>query len=273
MLEVLKEKSGDGGSPIHLKVSKLYLVENQLAQWSSIECIGVLFPNLLSLILNSNPLRKISPKLCPNGGESLHFHSLETLNLNDTQLDEWESVEQLGCYPRLRNISTLRVSLGEKMTMKDRRYAAIARLPRLLYLNKSLVSEEERQDAERWLLREYQDHPSPPQAFIHLQEKHGHLQPLAQVSLEPVKVASLSFSYDGIERPDEVLDVDLMQTMRQFRRWIGQRILVPPSKLRIFYYDSEAAEVYRVEELKFESKALYTYRMKNGDKIEVYVKM
>ena len=269
--DILQALDGEreDGRLVHHKVSKLYFVENQLSQWFSVECIGALFPNLLSLILNSNPLQKI---LLSSSTESSLFQVLESINLNDSQLDSWDEVERLGAYPRLSHVSLLRLPFCENMTMKESRFAAIARLPLMSYLNKSIISGEERQDAERWFLREYKDHSDPPDAYRRLLEKHGHLQPLVQVSLEAPRVAKMTFTYEGIERPDEVIEVDIMQTTRQFRRWIGRRILVPPSKLRVYYNDDEGSKIYGGEELRIDSKALYTYRMKDGDKIEVYVK-
>lgn len=250
----------------HSKLTNLYLVENCLTQWTSIELIGEIFPNLVSLVLIANPLQDIVPT------KETTFQSLQTLNLNESQVNLWESVENLRCYPQLKSVSLLRVPIGNEMMQKERRFSTIARLPMLDFLNKSIISQEERIDAERWLLREYHGHPSPPFVYQKLLDKHGHVQPLPQVSLEPKKQVSIKFTYEGIDREDEILDVDLMQTTRQFRKWIGRRLLVPPSKLRLYYCDIECMGMFGAEELRMESKELYTFRMRDGDRIEVLVK-
>lgn len=252
----------------HASLTLLYLVENNISQWTSIEAISELFPNLTSLILNTNPICDVTP---PGDAK---FQSLQTLNLNESGIKLWESVESLSSFPRLRNLSMQRVPVGETMMEKERRYAIIARLPLIEHLNKSYVYEEERLDAERWLIREFDAKPDKPLVYQSLLEKHGYLQPLVEVDLTPKRHANIEFEYEGIERERENLTINLMQTTKQLRSWVGKTILVPPSKLRLFYTDSDAAAAgcYGSEEMRYDSKMLHSYNMKDGDAIEVVVK-
>ena len=253
--------------PQHKGLSKLFFVENQLTQWSSIEVLGDLFPNLQSLLLNDNPVQEITPT------EATKFLNLQTLNLNKSQVNLWESVENLASYPQLVHLSLRHVPIGNDMNEKERRFAMIARLPLVKLLNKSVISEEERQDAERWLIREYSNKPYQPRIYQNLVAKHGMLKPLVEVNLAPKEEVSVEFHYEGIDRRSDVHKINIRQTTKQFRCWIGRTLLlVPPSKLRLFYTDSECVNVYKSEEMRTDSKELYRYGrfgIKDGDVIEV----
>ena len=251
----------------HKGLTFLYLVENNITEWSSIESLSEIFPNLISLSLNTNPLSNIQPT--PGGSK---FKYLQTLNLNESSINLWDSVENLSCYSELKNLSLLRVPVGESMVEKERRYSTIARLPSIENLNKSYVSEDERLDAERWLIREYNDKVERPLVYQSLLEKHGNLEPLVEVNLSPKKSAYLEFHYEGIDRACEKLVVNITMTTKQFRCWIGRSILVPPSKLRLFYIDIDMREYCGAVEMRWDSKILYTYGIKDGDQIDVVVK-
>ena len=256
--------------PQHQGLVKLFFVENQLTQWNAIEVLGDLFPNLQTLLLNDNPVREITPT------EATKFPNLQTLNLNKSQVNLWESVENLASYPQLVHLSLRHVPIGNDMNEKERRFAMIARLPSMQLLNKSVISEEERQDAERWLIREYSNKPNQPHIYQNLVAKHGMLKPLVEVNLAPKKEVSVEFQYEGIDRHSDIHKINTHQTTKQLRCWIGRTLLlVPPSKLRLFYTDTECVNVYASEEMKIDSKELYRYGrygIKDGDLIEVVLK-
>ena len=157
------------------------------------------------------------------------------------------------------------------MKEKQRRFEAIARLPRLRLLNKSSISSEERDDAERWLIRNHKGlQTQTPASFPALLEKHGALDPLVDVSLTPTCDVDLKFHISG--RDPEVHRISLYQTTYELKVWLSKMLGVRPGLIRLHYGDIEAVHMYGLEEMTYNSKALYTYRMKPGDCIYVEFK-
>ena len=159
------------------------------------------------------------------------------------------------------------------LSEKYRRFATIARMPLLTRLNKSAVDGEEREDAERWLIRQFDDQPdhTQPRVFSKLKTKHGIIDQLADVDLSPKKKAYLEFHFE--DKPVEMHTVVLKQTTKQFRSWVCKNLLgVPPScKLMLLYGDTECLETFGLEKMKYDDKKLYSYRMKDGDQIRVSI--
>lgn len=251
--------------PQHDALAHLNIVDNNLTEWKSVETLGELFPNLDTLTICSNPLSGVTPV-----GEK--FKNLRNLNLNKTMVSSWECVENLSTYPCLTELSLWHVPIGSDFEDKERRFAMIARLPMIQLLNKSTISETEREDAERWLIRKYKKEPQRPNIYTTLIKKHGNLQPLRDINLSPKKEVSLEFCYDGIERRTEIHKVNIEQTTKQFKTWIGRTLLnIPRSKLRLFYVDVEMAPIYGSVEMKLGTRSLYMYNMKDGDHINIMV--
>ena len=88
------------------------------------------------------------------------------------------------------------VPLGQGMSERERRFSIIARMPGLLRLNKSDISVTERENAERWLIRRYQDETEKPQIHQTLVDTHGLLEPLADINLSPSHEVTLQFLID-----------------------------------------------------------------------------
>lgn len=122
---------------------------------------------------------------------------------------------------------------------KVRRQACISRLPRVRKLNKTTVTEGEREAAERWLLRDMADHPNPPAYYQALVEKHGHLNPLAEVNLGPPRTVTMHFHYAAGERiVMEERTVSLEQTVWDFKTWIAEELLTVPVNSFELSYDN-----------------------------------
>ena len=251
----------------HQGVRMVHLVSNNIKEWESAEIVGKLFPSLETLIISSNPLDNVTP----SGG---HFKRLQRLNLNDTNVSSWDSLESLLTFPDLKNLSLWHVPIGSDLDEKERRFAMISRLPAIEQLNKSSVSATEREDAERWLVRRYQGEGKRPSVYEDLTSKHGTLQPLPNIDLSPKKQVSLEFTFEGINRRTEVHSVCTEQTGKQLRAWLaGDSMLgVPTSKLMLVYVDFEEGNVYDTQVIRPNANPLYYYKMKDGDKIEVIFK-
>lgn len=245
------------------KLQKLFIGHNKLSEWRDITTLGTVFPSLRHLMAASNPLSIIPPLV-----ERMAFPCLINLNLNNTLVDSWDSVDHLGCLPSLVELSILNIVAGRGMDEKERRFEAIGRLTKLRLLNKSTISSEEREDAERWLIRKYKDlHDHTPAACPPLLEKYGALNPLVEVSLTPTCNIDLEFHIRG--RDPQVHSVSLYQSTYDLKVWLSKITGVPPNAMILFYGDVEAIQIYGLEEMRFNSKALYTYNMKSGDSIYV----
>ena len=174
----------------------------------------------------------------------------------------------------MRDLSLLRVPVGQRMKEKERRFAAIARLPLLERLNKSAVSETEREDAERWAVRRYSNRDQPPAVYLRLVEKHGQLQPLADVELRPHTQATLQFRFDGGEQEKvEVHTICLQQSTANLKRWVARRLGHAPSRLRLLFVSMAIRETckgyYEHDIMERAGKPLYAYDMKDGDEVHV----
>ena len=252
-----------------VSLTRLHIACNNITRWGSIQQLGHLFPNLETLVAISNPLTSV----CAN---THHFKKLQSLNLNETDLSDWTSVECLSDLPSLTDLSLLKTPLGADLAEKYRRFATIARVPLLTRLNKSAIGVDEREDAERWLIRQYDSLPdhSQPRVYRHLVTKHGIVDQLADVDLSPKKKATLEFHFEDPERPVETHTVSLKQTTKQFKSWICKNLLgVPPScNLLLMYGDQEGLEMYGTERMMYDRKMLFSYRMKDGDQIHVVIR-
>ena len=73
------------------------------------------------------------------------------MNLNDTLLDTWEAIDALKCFPGLTDVSLVGIPLLHEYLDQEKRQLLVARLPNIKKLNKTGVTEEEGEDAERLL--------------------------------------------------------------------------------------------------------------------------
>ena len=246
----------------HTTLKRLHINNNLFLEWTEIEKFSSAFPNLQALVALSNPLSGIPVR-------NTVFPELTSLNLNGTKISDWASIEQLNSLPKLSDLALLKVPLCKGMEEKKRRMAVVARMPNLTKLNKSMISDTEREDAERWLIRNHEHDSNHPAIYTSLVEKHGTLNPLADVDFSRNEVR-LEFIFD--DRASEIHHINLCQTTLQLKRWLGKRIGMRPSTLRLIYVDTEVVEYYYSEEMRWNGKYLDAYRMKDGDKIEVRMK-
>lgn len=253
--------------PPHRGLKMLHLVSNNVKEWESVRHVGRMFPSLETLLMSHNPIDNIVPT-----GEC--FTNLKTLNLNNTNVSSWDSLEGLLTFPDLKSLSLWHVPIGSDLNEKEKRFAIISRLPGIEQLNKSHISETEREDAERWLVRQYQQKPKRPSVYDDLTKKHGSLDPLPNIDLSPKTKFSLEFIFKDFDRRSEVRTISTQQTVKEFKIWIANSLLqcrYPLSKLTIVYVDLEEGKVYESQVMKPDTKQLYRFKMKDGDKIEIFL--
>ncbi len=122
------------------------------------------------------------------------FPNLRALHMNDSSLLSWKSIECLNTLRKLKELSVLNIPLGNDMKLEECRYSLIARLPKVQKLNKSEVTDEEREAAEKWVISKFKDSPDPPSIYQDLVAKYD---PLAGGNLKtPLK---LQLVYDESE--------------------------------------------------------------------------
>lgn len=251
---------------LHSDLERLYLNDNKISQWAELAKISPAFPSLRTLVACNNPIGDI-PELTDGD-----FPSLRTLNLNGSALTSWRSIEHLQGLCGLEELSVLKAPVCELMGQKERRSALIARLPRVSKLNKSTVSEVERETAERWLVRDCAGRQDPPAVYRELVRKHGPLGPLVEVDLNPHVTVTLQFYYtlDGEKKTMEQTMSD-DQTLLEVKEWVGRDVLmgVPLSRLEMWYQlYPQSQRIYLTQDEKF----LYAFRFHDGAKIHVDTK-
>ena len=186
-------------------------------------------------------------------------------------LSDWTSFEYLAQLGKLSELNVLRVPVAEVVNDdKKTRFAIISRMPCLSKLNKTAISDTEREEAERWLLREYADQPHPPTQYAHYLAKHGVVGRLADVDLSPRETVQLEFHFeDGREKVTKSVKMD--QTISELRRWVAKVLLGDASaEVKLLYVDCMGWDGLQV--LTLSGRKLHSYReMRDGDQIHVRI--
>ncbi|VDN15540.1 unnamed protein product [Dibothriocephalus latus] len=87
------------------QLTHLFFSDNRLANWSAVCCLGRHFPALQYLVLLGNPLTSVT-KPDPNDPRTVKcFENVSSLNLTETDIDSWDSVDALNhCMPALLSL-------------------------------------------------------------------------------------------------------------------------------------------------------------------------
>ena len=92
----------------------------------------------------------------------------------------------------------------------------IARLPNIQRLNKTGVTDEEREDAERFFIRHHMDDETPPSRYLELVDAHGVLDRLAEVNMKAKEFALTSFVF--VDKPLFKREINLMQSRTSLKK-------------------------------------------------------
>ena len=205
---------------------------------------------------------------------TLPFCCLKYININNCYLSSWDDVDALGQLESLTEASLLNIPVGDTLSEKERRMMYICRMQKLQKLNKSSISRDEREAAERWFIRLHLDNPNPPLLYTTLVSRHGQLGRLAEVNLGAKEFARIRFTFQGIsDHPAEEHDIDLQMSTGELRSWIADTMLGVPSKtLKIAYVCKQLEDGYVPELMADNRRQLYMYRMADGDEINIQVR-
>ncbi|XP_051525150.1 tubulin-specific chaperone cofactor E-like protein [Myxocyprinus asiaticus] len=246
----------------------LHITDNQLQEWAEVRKLGLMYPGLVSLILANNSLSAIHE---PEDSLQRLFPNLRSINLHNSGLSRWEDIEKLNFFPRLQEVRLLGIPLLQPYTDQERRCLMVAQLPGVTALNGSIITEVEREDAERFFIRYYLDCPEDelPQRYHNLVARYGRLAPLAEVDLRPLCSAQVEVRFGDQTEP---LELRLDQTVADLKKQLRAVIQLPPNKMRVYYIDRQLGYALEPQEMKYGARALHSYSIRDGDEIMVVPK-
>ncbi|XP_051966198.1 tubulin-specific chaperone cofactor E-like protein [Xyrauchen texanus] len=244
----------------------LHITDNSLHEWNEVRKIGSMFPALDTLIMANNNLSSIQ-----DSGEILSrlFPNLRSINLHNSGLNRWEDIEKLNCLPKLEEVRLQGIPLLQPYTSTERRSMMIAQLHSVTCLNGSVVTDLEREDAERFFIRYHLDHSEEelPHRYHCLVTKYGKLAPLAEIDLRPRCHAKVEVRY---EDKVEQVSIRLDQTVAELKKQLKTVVQLPTNNMRLYYIGKGTA--FGPDELKYTTLALHSYSIQDGDEILVVPK-
>lgn len=241
-------------------VKRLHFNGNNIKHWQEVERLGRMFPNLETLMIMENPLENLQRESKDNS-----LVSLQALYLTKTMLSKWEDVDSLSRnFVSLKEVKLLGIPVVAELKEDEARKLLIARLPNIESLNGSRVDSSERDIAERFFIRQYQNEEKPPERYHELKAIHGELAKLADVNLDPVDVANVLLHVTG--QATRVEKISLTQTAGDFKKYISKMLKLPVKKFRVHYHD--VGSPYTTE-MFYNSRKLYIYGVKDGDEFFV----
>lgn len=89
-------------------------------------------------------------------------------------------------------------------------------------------------------------------------EKHGNLKPLVDIKIRAPYLTQVRLIYNQSTYDKEL---DVRQTVQQFKKHLHETFQIPLARLRVFYVDDVAFNmgVGGPEELKYPQRLLHTY--------------
>lgn len=100
--------------------------------------------------------------------------------------------------------------------------------------------------------------------YHELVTKYGKLEKLAVVDLRPQSSAKVEVHFrDQVEE----MTIRLDQTVAELKKQLKALVQLPTSNMHVTYFDHEAP--FGPEEMKYNSRALHSYGIRDGDKIYV----
>ncbi|XP_077422655.1 tubulin folding cofactor E-like a [Vanacampus margaritifer] len=244
----------------------LHITDNSLHDWAEVRKFGSMFPGLDTLVMANNNLASIQ-----DSKDILQrlFPNLRSINLHNSGLNQWEDIEKLNFFPKLEEVRLQGIPLLQTYTNEERRSLVIAQLPSISLLNGSVVTESEREDAERFFIRYYLHCPEEelPHRYHCLVNKYGKLEPLAEIDLRPRCHAQVEVH---CEEKVEQLNIRLDQTVAELKKQLKSVVQLSTNNMRLYYIDKNTA--FGPDELKYNTRALHSYNIQDGDQILVVPK-
>lgn len=242
----------------------VHLSGNPITSWQEFMKIGKVFPNLETLVIVDCEVNSFTSE---NDFDRM-FYKLNTLNLNNNKLTQWDEIDKLRLFPALQDVRVLGLPIYEEYTEHERRQLLIGRLPNILRLNGSQISDNEREDAERAFIRHYMGKEERPLRYFELEAKHGKLDPLVEIDLAPQFKVTVMVQFGEHK---VVRNLHLKQTVNEFKSSLQEFTGLQPARMRVFYVVK--GEGSFPEEMKYGSKKLYSYCVRDGDEFFIIEKL
>lgn len=98
-------------------------------------------------------------------------------------------------------------------------------------------------------------------------EKHGNLKPLVDIKIRAPYLTQVRLIYNQSTYDKEL---DVRQTVQQFKKHLHETFQIPLARLRVFYVDDVAFNmgVGGPEELKYPQRLLHTYACNLHDRMQ-----
>eukprot|EP01060_Flectonema_neradi_P005457 TRINITY_DN1363_c0_g1_i1.p1 TRINITY_DN1363_c0_g1~~TRINITY_DN1363_c0_g1_i1.p1 ORF type:complete len:531 (+),score=75.09 TRINITY_DN1363_c0_g1_i1:60-1595(+) len=248
------------------KLSRLRLDNNDISCWETVSSNLRGVESLQFLHLSENPIKSI----VTTNEDTLQ---LKGLYLRKTNLSSWDDVDNLSLL-KLEELCLSGCPLTNILKEHERRCLVTARIPTLLTLNRGTITSSERIDCERFLVRYYHGAVNVPKIWNQLVEVHGNLLPLADVDISPKLTAAITVKYVYPSQTDESpFVVNVKQTVQKLTQSLCAPFGLNTKNVTLVMVDPEVAgtPIERTD-LDKPSRMLYTYRLKDGDVIELHVK-
>jgi len=258
-LHISTNNLGDPGDTViqHSNLRQLYLSCNPICDFTAVST---------GLVSNCSRLELLSLAECPVSELSdLLSDGLTSLNISTTKVSSWTEVEKLRQFPGLRDLRIQGSPVLDEYTAHEKRMMLIARLPNIKILNGGdIITPTEREDAERSFIRHFLDTPpnERPERFDELVAVHGLLDPLVNVDLKPELLINVNIYHKDEAREEKIC---VRQTVKKFKLLLQSYYNIAPGNMRVWFYDQEITKIKGPEEMKWHTKELYTYNVRDGD--------
>lgn len=99
--------------------------------------------------------------------------------------------------------------------------------------------------------------------------KYGKLAPLAEIDLRPRCHAKVEVHCE--DRVEQV-NIRLDQTVAELKKQLKTVVRLSASNMRLYYIDKDLRSAFGPEEMKYSTRALHSYSIRDGDEILVVPK-
>lgn len=99
--------------------------------------------------------------------------------------------------------------------------------------------------------------------------KYGKLEPLAEIDLRPQFHANVEVH---CEDKVEQVSIRLDQTVAELKKQLRTVVRLSTNNMRLYYIDKDLHSPFGPEEMKYSTRALHSYSIRDGDEILVVPK-
>ncbi|CAI2356947.1 unnamed protein product [Caenorhabditis sp. 36 PRJEB53466] len=255
----------DGDEPISTSVRTIHLNRCGFLKWSSVMNVVKRFPNVCSVFVCENPLEDVT--YCKYFDQLPYWNFL---NMAKTEINSWDSLDNLSKMKTITDLRIPNVPLLDRLTDEERLHLIIGRIHQLRVLNGSKISNEQREQSERFFIRYYQERKEKPAQYKTLIAKHGKLEKLVNIDLTPKKEAVVKVVCEEKEVNQE-MTILLEPTILEFMKYLEPKVGVKYTRMKLFLFRGDgrsedfSASAYNLP--------LHYFKLEDGDVFMVQEKI